>query len=109
MVQRDRKRSRDQTNQSHNENFTIDTDFPRNKVIPLSLNTQYDQYNFNKYEQYNQISTFNPGMIAENFLKSPFTEHMHDESTNHSNIDSLINKSKFLMSEGSSFNIRQPS
>lgn len=58
------------------------------------------------------MNTFNPGMIAENFLKSPFTEQLYnfnEESFQNSNIESLMNKSKFLMSEGSSFNIRQPS
>jgi len=51
-------------------------------------------------------------MIAENFLKSPFTEQLYnfnEESFQNSNIESVMNKSKFLMSEGSSFNIRQPS
>lgn len=111
MVQNDRKRSREYANQSQNDNkIMVDTDLINTpNVEPLSMN--FDQYNFNKdCEKYNQYGSFNPGKIAENFLKSPFNEHLLiDDSAQHSNIDSLINKSKFLMSEGSSFNIRQPS
>lgn len=35
-----------------------------------------DKYKFNTNNE--KWNTFNPGMIAENFLKSPFTEQLNN-------------------------------